>query len=68
MPTQITHSSIQSLLDIDLFWGCNDDSIVSITAAPHAAFGCSNTKYLDVDGSFDLSSDLVTGGFILKDG
>ena len=52
---------------IDLFWGCNDESMVSIAAALHVAYSCSNTKYLDLDGSFDLSSDLVTGGFILKD-
>ena len=54
--------------EIDLFWGCNDESMVSIAAALHSAYSCSNTKYLDLDGSFDLSSDLVTGGFILKDG
>lgn len=54
--------------EIDLFWGCNDESIVSITAALHAAFSCSNTKYIDLDGSFDLSNDTVKGGFILKDG
>jgi L-Ala-D/L-Glu epimerase len=54
--------------EIDLFWGCNDESIVSITAALHTAFSCSNTKYIDLDGSFDLSKDVVTGGFILKDG
>ena len=53
---------------VDLFWGCNDESIVSISAALHAAFSCSNTKYIDLDGSFDLSKDAVTGGFILKDG
>jgi L-alanine-DL-glutamate epimerase-like enolase superfamily enzyme len=53
---------------IDLFWGCNDESIVSITAALHAAFACSNTKYIDLDGSLDLAHDVVTGGFILKDG
>lgn len=53
---------------IDLFWGCNDESIVSITAALHAAYSCSNTKYLDLDGSFDLAKDLVEGGFTLKDG
>ena len=53
---------------IDLFWGCNDESMVSIAAALHVAYSCSNTKYLDLDGSFDLSSDLVTGGFIVKDG
>jgi L-alanine-DL-glutamate epimerase-like enolase superfamily enzyme len=53
---------------IDLFWGCNDESIVSITAALHCAFACSNTKYIDLDGSFDLGKDIVKGGFILKDG
>jgi L-alanine-DL-glutamate epimerase-like enolase superfamily enzyme len=61
-------ATIAAAAGIDLFWGCNDESIVSITAALHAAFSCSNTKYLDLDGSFDLSSDLVSGGFILKDG
>jgi L-alanine-DL-glutamate epimerase-like enolase superfamily enzyme len=53
---------------VDLFWGCNDESAVSITAALHAAFACSNTKYIDLDGSLDLGKDVVTGGFILKDG
>lgn len=53
---------------IDLFWGCNDESIVSITAALHAAFACANTKYIDLDGSLDLGNDIVHGGFILKDG
>ena len=53
---------------INLFWGCNDESMVSIAAALQVAYSCSNTKYLDLDGSFDLSSDLVTGGFIVKDG
>jgi L-Ala-D/L-Glu epimerase len=51
-----------------LFWGCNDESIVSITAALHAAFACEHTKYIDLDGSLDLAQDLVTGGFILEDG
>jgi L-alanine-DL-glutamate epimerase-like enolase superfamily enzyme len=53
---------------VDLFWGCNDESIVSITAALHTAFSCSNTKYIDLDGSLDLGQDVVNGGFILKDG
>jgi L-Ala-D/L-Glu epimerase len=53
---------------VDLFWGCNDESAVSITAALHAAFACSNTKYIDLDGSLDLGRDVVKGGFILKDG
>ena len=53
---------------VDLFWGCNDESIVSITAALHLAFSCSNTKYIDLDGSLDLARDVVKGGFILKEG
>jgi len=53
---------------VDLFWGCNDESIVSITAALHVAFACSNTKYIDLDGSLDLGKDVVKGGFILNDG
>jgi L-alanine-DL-glutamate epimerase-like enolase superfamily enzyme len=53
---------------IELFWGCNDESIVSITAALHAAFACESTRYLDLDGSFDLAEDIVTGGFTVEDG
>jgi L-alanine-DL-glutamate epimerase-like enolase superfamily enzyme len=53
---------------VDLFWGCNDESIISITAALHTAFACANTKYIDLDGSLDLGKDIVKGGFILKDG
>ena len=53
---------------IDLFWGCNDESIISITAALHIAYACPNTKYIDLDGSFDLMEDLVTGGFKVQDG
>lgn len=53
---------------IELMWGCMDESIVSISAALHAALACPATKYIDLDGSFDLARDIVTGGFILKDG
>lgn len=53
---------------IALFWGCNDESRVSITAALHTAFSCANTKYIDLDGSFDLAEDIVAGGFQIKDG
>lgn len=53
---------------INLFWGCNDESIVSITAALHTAFACPHTKYIDLDGSFDLAQDVVSGGFTVKDG
>ena len=61
-------ASIAENADIDLFWGCNDESMASITAALHVAYSCSNTKYLDLDGSFDLSRDWVKDGFTLKDG
>lgn len=59
---------IAGIAGVDLFWGCNDESMASITGALHAAYSCANTKYIDLDGSFDLSSDLVTGGFVVKDG
>ncbi|MBG9378277.1 dipeptide epimerase [Panacibacter sp. DH6] len=61
-------ATIAKYAGIDLFWGCNDESIAGISAALHIAYACSNTKYLDLDGSFDLSRDLVSGGFMLKDG
>lgn len=53
---------------IDLFWGCNDESCISISAALHAAFACAHTRYIDLDGSFDLAEDIATGGFVLRDG
>jgi len=53
---------------IDLMWGCNDESEVSIAAALHAAYACANTKYLDLDGSFDLARDPAKGGFVVEDG
>lgn len=61
-------ADVAALSGVDLFWGCNDESIVSITAALHAAFACSHTKYIDLDGSLDLGRDEVRGGFVLKDG
>lgn len=61
-------ASIAQHAGIDLFWGCNDESVISITAALHMAYACPNTKYIDLDGSFDLMEDLVTGGFEVKDG
>jgi len=61
-------ASVAQHVGIDLFWGCNDESIVSITAALHAAYSCPNTKYIDLDGSFDLAEDLVKNGFSLEDG
>ena len=61
-------ANIAKNADIKLFWGCNDESIVSITAALHIAYACENTRYIDLDGSFDLVEDLVSGGFSLKTG
>lgn len=61
-------ATIAEAAGLELFWGCNDESIVSIAAALQIAYACSNTRYLDLDGSFDLSRDLVSGGFTLKDG
>ncbi len=61
-------ADIAALEGVELFWGCNEESIISITAGLHAAFACANTKYIDLDGSLDLGTDVVKGGFILKDG
>ncbi|MEM8996827.1 MAG: enolase C-terminal domain-like protein, partial [Acidobacteriota bacterium] len=49
-----------------LMWGCMDESVVSIAAALHVAYASDATRYLDLDGSFDLPSDLAAGGFSLR--
>lgn len=61
-------ANIAQNANIELFWGCNDESSISITAALHAAFACPTTKYLDLDGSFDLAEDVIKGGFVLENG
>jgi L-alanine-DL-glutamate epimerase-like enolase superfamily enzyme len=53
---------------IGLMWGCMDESVIGIAAALHAAFACTATRHLDLDGSFDLSHDFGAGGFLLADG
>lgn len=53
---------------VNLMWGCNDESIVSITAALHLAFSFPHTKYIDLDGSLDLVEDVVEGGFVIEEG
>jgi L-alanine-DL-glutamate epimerase-like enolase superfamily enzyme len=53
---------------IDLMWGCMDESVISIAAALHAALSSPATRYLDLDGSFDLARDVARGGFVLQDG
>jgi L-alanine-DL-glutamate epimerase-like enolase superfamily enzyme len=61
-------ADIAELMGIELMWGCMDESLVSITAALHAAFSCPATRYLDLDGSLDLARDVAEGGFILQNG
>ena len=61
-------SEIAQKSGIFLFWGCNDENIVSISAALHAAYSCENTKYLDLDGSFDIEDPFFDGGFTIKRG
>lgn len=61
-------ATIAKAANIDLFWGCFDESQASIAAALHAALACSNTKYLDLDGSLFLGKDMVQDGFILEKG
>jgi L-alanine-DL-glutamate epimerase-like enolase superfamily enzyme len=53
---------------IGLMWGCMDESVIGIAAALHAAFASQATRWLDLDGSFDLSRDFARGGFELRDG
>jgi L-alanine-DL-glutamate epimerase-like enolase superfamily enzyme len=54
--------------NIDLMWGCNDESIISIAAALHTALSHKRTRFLDLDGSLDLARDVVVGGFTIKNG
>ncbi|RNI22435.1 mandelate racemase/muconate lactonizing enzyme family protein [Rufibacter latericius] len=61
-------ATIAQQAGINLMWGCNDESIISISAALHAAFSCANTRYIDLDGSLDLARDVVSGGFVLENG
>jgi len=61
-------ADIADIAGIDLMWGCMDESIVSISAALHAALASPATRYLDLDGSLDLARDVVDGGFVLEDG
>ena len=61
-------ADIADTAGIELMWGCMDESIVSISAALHAALASPATRYLDLDGSLDLARDVVEGGFVLDDG
>lgn len=61
-------AAIAEAANIELMWGCMDESRISIAAALHAAFASPATKYLDLDGSLDLARDVVDGGFVLESG
>ncbi|MEM7584875.1 MAG: dipeptide epimerase [Acidobacteriota bacterium] len=61
-------SQIAEATGTELMWGCNDESAISIAAALHAAYACPTTRYIDLDGSFDLARDPAKGGFLLEDG
>lgn len=61
-------ADIAALSGVDLMWGCNDESAVSITAAMHLAFSYPHTKYIDLDGSLDLIQDIVEPGFVIEEG
>lgn len=61
-------ADLGALHGVPVMWGCMDESIVSISAALHAAYASRNTAFLDLDGSFDLARDVVSGGFVVREG
>jgi L-alanine-DL-glutamate epimerase-like enolase superfamily enzyme len=61
-------AAVAEAAGIHLMWGCMDESVVGIAAALHTAMSCAATRWLDLDGSFDLAADPFTGGFDLADG
>lgn len=61
-------AGIAEAAGLDLMWGCMDESVISIAAALHTAFACPRTRWLDLDGSFDLARDVARGGFTVEEG
>ncbi len=53
---------------VNLMWGCMDESRISIAAALMTALSQPKTAYLDLDGHIDLSRDIAKGGFIIRRG
>lgn len=53
---------------VGIMWGCMDESVVSISAALHSSLATPSTRFIDLDGSFDLAKDLATGGFAVENG
>lgn len=61
-------TTVAKVAGMDLMWGCNDESVISIAAALHVALSCPETRYLDLDGSLDLAKDVAQDAFIIKEG
>ena len=51
-----------------LMWGCMIESAVGLSAALHVALASPNTRFLDLDGSYDLVQDVVEGGIHIENG
>lgn len=68
LTSALTIAGFAEAAGIDLMWGCMDESAISIAAALHTAYACPNTRYLDLDGSFELVTDPARGGFTVSDG
>jgi L-alanine-DL-glutamate epimerase-like enolase superfamily enzyme len=61
-------AAIAETAGVDVMWGCMDESVVGISAALNAALAAPATRYIDLDGSLDLATDLYEGGFDLAFG
>ena len=61
-------ATLASKQNKSLMWGCFDESVISIASALHIAYSNPATKYLDLDGSFDLKWDFAEGGFTMENG
>jgi len=66
--TGLRMAAVAEQSGIELMWGCMDESVIGIGAALHAGLASPATRYLDLDGSFDLSRDPAVGGFELREG
>lgn len=61
-------ATIAEAAQLGLMWGCMDESRIGIAAALHTALACPATRFLDLDGSFDLARDVAEGGFAIAEG
>lgn len=61
-------AELAELAGVALMWGCMDESRIGIAAALHLALAAPATRWIDLDGSFDLARDVAEGGFTVEDG